>query len=58
MPRHLRRVPVAPEMYAFQAEIGRDQQFVTGRRTQHCAIVADEPTLRARANTAYELSFR
>jgi len=40
MSNKLRRVPLAPEMHAFEAEVGRDQGLVAGRNAKHGAIVA------------------
>src|SRR6185312_5021547 len=38
-----RRVPFAPEMDAFQAEVGREQYFVIAGGSQYRTIVADAP---------------
>jgi hypothetical protein len=34
------RMPLPPEMNALQAEVGGDKHFVSGRNTEHRAIVA------------------
>lgn len=36
-----RRIPVAPEVDAFQAEIGGDEYVVSRRNPQYSAIIAD-----------------
>lgn len=41
MADRLRGVPFAPKMYAFQAEISRNQQIGAGRRAQHSTVIAD-----------------
>jgi hypothetical protein len=38
---HLRRMPRPPEKHIFEREIGRDEEFVARRHTQHRAVVAD-----------------
>ena len=37
------RMPLAPEMYVFQAEVGGDQRLVSPRKRQHRTVVADAP---------------
>jgi hypothetical protein len=37
----LSRMPLTPEMNPFEAEIGRNQRFVTGGNLQDSGIVAD-----------------
>jgi hypothetical protein len=34
-------MPVAAEVDAFQAEVGGDNQVVSGRRAEHRAVVTD-----------------
>ena len=41
MSYELRRVPLAPEMYAFEAEIRRNQGLVAGRNAKHRTVIAD-----------------
>ena len=41
MPHALRRVPGPPEVDILQAEIGRDQDFLTARNAKHGAVVPD-----------------
>jgi hypothetical protein len=35
------RMPLSPEMHSFQAEIGGDQGFVTGRNFEDSAVISD-----------------
>jgi hypothetical protein len=57
------RVPLAPEVHAFEAEVGGDEQFVAARRAEDCAVVANAADERGRttpggsADTADEFSF-
>src|SRR5450631_3729420 len=37
-------MPVAPEVDAFQREVGRDQRFVSRQRAQHGAVVSNSGT--------------
>jgi hypothetical protein len=41
MTNRLGRVPLAPEVDSFQAEIGCYQRFVPGRKAEDGAVVAD-----------------
>src|SRR5581483_9428696 len=41
MPNALRRLPIAAEVNAFQAEVSRDQRLVTFGHTQNGAIIPD-----------------
>jgi hypothetical protein len=41
MTNRLRRVPLAPEVDAFKAEVSCYQRFVTGRNAEYGAVVAD-----------------
>jgi hypothetical protein len=41
MTDRFRRVPLAPKMHAFQAEVGCYQRFVTGGNAENRAVVAD-----------------
>jgi hypothetical protein len=41
MSYELRRMPLAPEMDAFQAEVGGDQGLVACRNAKHRAVIAN-----------------
>ena len=50
MADRFRRMPVAPEVNAFQREVGRDQGFVSRRQAQHGAVISnsgEDRTVRA-----------
>ncbi len=41
MADRLWRMPVAPEMYVFEREVGGDHDLMIGRRAKNGAVVAD-----------------
>ena len=41
MPNELRGMPLPTKMYPFEAEIGSNKDFVSGRNTEHGAVVTD-----------------
>ena len=41
MAHRIGRMPLAPEVYVLQAEVGGDQRFVAPGKRQHGAVVAD-----------------
>jgi len=63
MPDRVRRVPLAPKVHAFQAEVGRNQRLIAPRQAHDGAIIANaDPGARGQpaslaANASNELSF-
>src|ERR1035437_1230499 len=41
MAYRIRRMPLAPEVYVLQAEVGGDQGFMAARKRQHRTVVPD-----------------